>query len=143
MTISQLSIFAENKPGAIAEITDALGKAGVDIRAMSIADTSDFGIFRLIVNHVEDAKKALTDIGCIVTVTPIIAVMIPDNPGALNEILKLFSENDVNVEYMYAFVTMSKQNAYAVIRVEDNDKAIALLEANNIQPVTEEDIAKL
>lgn len=143
MTISQLSIFAENKPGAIAEITDALGKAGVDIRAMSIADTSDFGIFRLIVNHVEEAKKALTDIGCIVTVTPIIAVMIPDNPGALNEILMLFSENGVNVEYMYAFVTMSKQNAYAVIRVEDNEKAIALLKENNIRPVTEEDIAKL
>ena len=143
MTISQLSIFAENKPGAIAEITDALGCAGVDIRSMSIADTSDFGIFRLIVNHVEDAKKALTDIGCIVAVTPVIAVMIPDNPGALSEIIKLFSENNVNVEYMYAFVTMSKQNAYAVIRVEDNDKAITLLSANNIRLVTEEDIAKL
>lgn len=143
MTISQLSIFAENRPGAIAEITDALGSAGVDIRAMSIADTADFGIFRMIVNHVEDAKKALNDIGCIVTVTPVIAIMIPDNPGALNEILKLFTANGVNVEYMYAFVTMSKQNAYAVIRVEDYETAGKLLEANDIKPVTEEDIAKL
>ncbi len=143
MTIRQLAIFAENKPGAIAEITNALGAAGVDIRSMSIADTSDFGIFRMIVNHIDDAKKALTDIGCIVTVTPVIAMMIPDNPGALSEIIKLFSENNVNIEYMYAFVTMSKQNAYAVIRVEDNDKAIELLQANNICLVTEEDIAKL
>ncbi len=143
MTIKQLSVFAENKPGAIAEITDALGAAGVDIRAMSIADTSDFGIFRLIVNHVDDAMKALADIGCIVSVTPIIAVMIPDNPGALNAILKLLSENNVNVEYMYAFVTMSKQNAYAVIRVEDNDSAVKLLTENNIPLVTESDIAKL
>lgn len=143
MTISQLSIFAENKPGAIAEITDALGAAGVDIRAMSIADTSDFGIFRLIVNHIEEAKAALTNIGCIVSVTPIIAVVIPDNPGALNEILKLFSENSVNVEYMYAFVTMSKQNAYAVIRVEDNDSAIKLLTEKGIKLLTDEDIQKL
>ncbi len=143
MTISQLSIFAENKPGAIAEITDALGAAGVDIRAMSIADTSDFGIFRLIVNHAEEAKTALTNIGCIVSVTPVIAVIIPDNPGALNEILKLFSENDVNVEYMYAFVTMSKQNAYAVIRVEDNDSAVKLLTEKGIKLLTDEDIQKL
>lgn len=143
MTINQLSIFAENKPGAIAEIADALGTAGVDIRSMSIADTTDFGIFRMIVSDVDAAKKALTDIGCIVTVTPVIAVMIPDNPGALSEIIKLFSENNVNIEYMYAFVTMSKQNAYAVIRVEDNNKAIELLQANNIRLVTEEDIAKL
>lgn len=143
MTIRQLSIFAENKPGAIAEITNALGAAGVDIRAMSIADTSDFGIFRLIVNHTDAAQAALTDMGCIVSVTPIIAVVIPDNPGALNEILKLFSENHVNVEYMYAFVTMSKQNAYAVIRVEDNDNAIKLLTENGITLLTDEDIQKL
>ena len=110
---------------------------------MSIADTSDFGIFRLIVNHTDDAKKALTDLGCIVSVTPIIAVMIPDDPGALNDILKLFSENEINVEYMYAFVTISKQNAYAVIRVEDNDKAVKLLTEKGIKLLTDEDIQKL
>lgn len=143
MTVNQLSIFAENKPGAISEITNALGAAGVDIRAMSIADSSDFGIFRLIVNHTEDAKKALDEIGCIVTVTPIIAVMIPDNPGALSQILQLFTENDINVEYMYAFVTISKQNAYAVIRVEDNEKAIKLLVDNKIGLLTEDDIKAL
>lgn len=143
MTISQLSIFAENKPGAIAEITNALGTAGVDIRAMSIADTSDFGIFRLIVNHIEDAKEALTKIGCIVSVTPVIAVVIPDSPGALNDILTLFSESNVNVEYMYAFVTMSKQNAYAVIRVEDNESAIKLLQEKGITFLTDEDVKKM
>lgn len=143
MTISQLSIFAENKPGTLAEITHALGAAGVDIRAMSIADTSDFGIFRMIVNHTEEAKEALTKMGCIVSVTQVIAVLIPDSPGALNDILTLFAENGVNLEYMYAFVTMSKQNAYAVLRVEDNDQAIKLLSEKGIQFVSDEDIKAL
>lgn len=143
MTISQLSIFAENKPGTLAEITHALGAAGVDIRAMSIADTSDFGIFRMIVSNTEKAKNALTEIGCIVSVTSVIAVVIPDSPGALNDILTLFADNGVNLEYMYAFVTMSKQNAYAVLRVEDNDKAIELLSKKGIQFVSDEDIKAL
>ena len=143
MTISQLSIFAENKPGTLAEITHALGNAGVDIRAMSIADTSDFGIFRMIVSNTEKAKEALTDIGCIVSVTNVIAVLIPDSPGALNDILTLFADNGVNLEYMYAFVTMSKQNAYAVLRVEDNAQAIELLSKKGIQFVSDEDIKAL
>ncbi len=143
MTISQLSIFAENKPGTLAEITHALGGAGVDIRAMSIADTSDFGIFRMIVSNTEKAKEALTNIGCIVSVTSVIAVLIPDSPGALNDILTLFAESGVNLEYMYAFVTMSKQNAYAVLRVEDNAQAIELLSKKGIQFVSDEDIKAL
>lgn len=143
MTISQLSIFAENKPGTLAEITHALGAAVVDIRAMSIADTSDFGIFRMIVSNTEKAKEALTEIGCIVSITQVIAVVIPDSPGALNDILTLFADNGVNLEYMYAFVTMSKQNAYAVLRVEDNDRAIKLLSEKGIQFVSDEDIKAL
>lgn len=143
MTIRQLSIFAENKPGTLAEITHALGAADVDIRAMSIADTSDFGIFRMIVSNTEKAKDALTEIGCIVSVTNVIAVVIPDSPGALNDILTLFADNGVNLEYMYAFVTMSKQNAYAVLRVEDNDQAIKLLSEKGIQFVSDEDIKAL
>lgn len=143
MTISQLSIFAENKPGTLAEITHALGAAGVDIRAMSIADTSDFGIFRMIVSNTEKAKDALTKIGCIVSITQVIAVVVPDSPGALNDILTMFADNNVNLEYMYAFVTMSKQNAYAVLRVEDNNQAAKLLSEKGIQFVSDEDIKAL
>lgn len=143
MTISQLSIFAENKPGALVEIIDVLGNADIDIRAMSIADTSDFGIMRLIVNDVEKAKKALDEIGCVVSETPVIAAAVSDRPGALADIMKLLAQNGINIEYMYAFVTISKQHAYTVLRVEDNSRAGKILEENGIKLVTKEDIQKL
>ena len=143
MTISQLSIFAENKPGALIEIIEALGNAGIDIRAMSIADTSDFGIMRLIVNDVEKAKKTLDDIGCIVSETPVIAAAISDRPGALTTIMKLLADNNINIEYMYAFITISKQYAYTVLRVEDNDRAGEILTQNGIKLVTKKDIENL
>lgn len=143
MTIRQLSIFAANQPGTLLEITDALGKAGVDIRAMSIADTMDFGIFRLIVDDIEKAKGALADLGCVVSETPVIAAAISDKPGALNEILKLLSENEINVEYMYAFIAVSKQFANVVLRVENNEKAIAILKENGIKLVSDADIQSL
>lgn len=143
MTIRQLSIFAANQPGTLLEITDALGKAGVDIRAMSIADTMDFGIFRLIVDDIEKAKNALADLGCVVSETPVIAAAISDKPGALNEILKLLSVNDINVEYMYAFIAVSKQFANVVLRVENNEKAIAILKENGIKLVSDAEIQSL
>ena len=143
MTIRQLSIFAANQPGTLLEITDALGKAGVDIRAMSIADTMDFGIFRLIVDDIEKAKGALSDLGCVVSETPVIAAAISDQPGALNAILKLLSENEINVEYMYAFIAVSKQFANVVLRVEDNEKAIAILKENGIKLVSDAEIQSL
>lgn len=143
MTISQLSIFAENKPGALVEIINALGNAGIDIRAMSIADTSDFGIMRLIVNDIEKAKTALSEIGCIVSETPVIAAAVSDRPGALTDIMKLLAQNDINIEYMYAFITISKQHAYTVLRVEDNLRAAKILNENGIKLVTKDDIQKL
>ena len=143
MTIRQLSIFAANQPGTLLEITDALGKAGVDIRAMSIADTMDFVIFRLIVDDIEKAKGALSDLGCVVSETPVIAAAISDQPGALNAILKLLSENEINVEYMYAFIAVSKQFANVVLRVEDNEKAIAILKENGIKLVSDAEIQSL
>lgn len=143
MTIRQLSIFAANQPGTLLEITDALGKAGVDIRAMSIADTMDFGIFRLIVNDIEKAKGALSDLGCVVSETPVIAAAISDQPGALNAILKLLSENEINVEYMYAFIAVSKQFANVVFRVENNEKAIEILKENGVKLVSDAEIQSL
>ncbi len=143
MSISQLSIFAENKPGALGEITKELANANIDIRAMSIADTSDFGIFRLIVDNIDKAKKALSDAEFIVSETQVIAAAVPDSPGALTNIMHLLSENGINIEYMYAFVTVSKQHAYVVLRVQDNEAASEILTKNGVALVSDEDIKKL
>ena len=143
MTISQLSIFAENKPGVLVEITNELAKADIDIRAMSIADTSDFGIFRLIVDDTEKAKAALENAGFVVSATKVLAAAVEDSPGALTNIMQLLSEHDINIEYMYAFITVSKKYAYVVLRVQDNESAAKLLLSNNITLVSDEDVKKL
>ena len=143
MLISQLSIFAENKPGILGEITKELGKANVDIRAMSIAASTDFGIFSLIVNDIEKAKKALSDAEFVVSETKVLAVAVPDTPGALTDMMTILSENGINIEYMYAFVTVSKQNAYVVLRVLDNDAAIEILTKNGIKLICNDDIKNL
>ena len=143
MTVSQLSIFVENKAGKLVEITEVLGRAGIDIRAMSIADTQDFGILRLIVSDAEKAKKVLTENGNIVSITKVTAVAVDDKPGALTEVIKLLSDNGVNIEYTYAFITVSGKHACVVLRVEDNDKAIKLLSEHGIKLVCEEDIKNL
>ena len=143
MTVSQLSIFVENKAGKLVEITEVLGRAGIDIRAMSIADTQDFGILRLIVSDAEKAKKVLTENGNIVSITKVTAVAVDDKPGALTEVIKLLSDNGVNIEYMYAFIIVSGKHSCVVLRVEDNDKAIKLLSEHGIKLVCEEDIKNL
>lgn len=143
MAINQLSIFLENKPGTLVLVTEALGRAGIDIRAMSLADTQDFGILRLIVGDSETAKKALTDIGCVVSITQVCVVAISDQPGALTSVTSLLYENGINIEYMYAFLTSRGHSAYVVLRVNDNDRASALLEANGIELATESDIKSL
>ena len=143
MAIKQLSIFVENKKGSLVEIYETLSHAQVDIRAMSIADTQDFGILRLIVSDAEKAAEALKQANCIVSVTDVIGVAISDQAGSLAKVVRLLTDNDVNLEYMYAFITVSKQFAYVVFRVADNDAATALLEANGIKMVTEEDIRNL
>lgn len=143
MTVSQLSIFVENKAGKLVEITEVLGKAGIDIRAMSIADTQDFGILRLIVSDSEKAKKVLTENGNIVSITQVTAVAIDDKPGALTQVIKLLSDNKINIEYMYAFITVSGKHACVVLRVEDNERASDILTEAGIKLVTEGDIKVL
>jgi len=143
MTINQLSVFVENRSGTIYEIIETLGRAGVNIRTMSIADTKDFGIMRLIVNDIESAKKALSENGYVFSETPVIAAAVFDHPGALTDIMKLLSDNEINIEYMYAFVTIKKQHAYAVIRVEDTEKTEKILTENGIRLLTKEDIENL
>lgn len=143
MAIKQLSIFLENKPGALIEITRALGEAHVDIRAMSIADTQDFGILRLIVSNPEAARDLLAELGCVVSITQVVAVAVSDRPGALTEVMCVLSEKEINVEYMYAFLTSKGRSAYVVLRVGDNDKASALLAEAGIELVSESDIKEL
>ncbi len=143
MAINQLSVFVENKKGTILNITKAIAQAGVDIRALSVADTQDFGILRLIVSDAEKAKVALHEENCVVSVTQVIAVSVSDVPGGLHQVLEYLASEDINVEYLYAFITVSGKHAYVVLRVADNDKASKVLADKGITLVTEEDIKAL
>ena len=143
MTISQLSIFAENKPGTIYEITRTIADAGVDIRALSVADTQDFGILRLTVSNIEKARQALNEDNCVVSVTQVIGVAVPDKPGGLADVLKILKDADINVEYVYAFITISGKNACVVLRVGDNEKAVKILKEAGVELLTEDFIKQL
>ncbi|MBW1896110.1 MAG: ACT domain-containing protein [Deltaproteobacteria bacterium] len=133
MRVEQISVFLENRAGRLAEITRVLGEAGVNIRALSLADTSDFGILRLIVSDNDKAKAALKERGFTVGKTNVVAVEVEDNPGGLNRILELLSNQSINVEYMYAFVQHSGENAVIIFRFDDIDGAVKLLVDNNIK----------
>jgi hypothetical protein len=127
MKVEQISVFLENKPGSLAEVTRILGESGVNIRALSLADTKDFGILRLIVNDNEKAREILGRKGLTVRKTEVVAVEVPDRPGGLAEILKVLSEADINVEYLYAFVQQSGENAIIIFRFDETDRAIEVL----------------
>ena len=143
MAIKQLSIFVENREGTLVKVTDAIAKAQVDIRAMSVADTNDFGIFRLIVTDYDKAKAALEDADCFVSITEVVGVAVEDEPGALAKVVQVLADNNINIEYMYAFITVSKKYAYVVLRVADNDAAEQILVQNGVKLVSEDDIASL
>ncbi len=127
MKVEQISIFLENRPGALEGVTKVISDAKINIRALSLADTSDFGILRLIVNDVETARKILKEKGYTVKRTEVVAVEVPDRPGGLHSIMQALSDKGINVEYMYAFVERSGQNAIIIFRFEPIDKAIAVL----------------
>ena len=143
MAVKQLSIFVENKEGKLVTITDAIANAKIDIRAMSVADTQDFGIFRLIVTDPEKAKEALESSGCFVSITQVVGVDIPDEPGSLAKVLNILARHNINIEYMYAFITISKKNASVVLRVADNEKAEAILKENGIKLLEESEISAI
>ncbi len=140
MAIKQLSIFIENREGTLVTVTDAIARAGVDIRAMSVADTQDFGIFRLIVTDIEKAKAELEDSNCFVSITNVVGVAVNDEPGSLAKVIRILADNNINIDYMYAFITVSRKYAYVVLRVEDNAVAEKILTENGIRLVTEDDI---
>jgi hypothetical protein len=127
MKVEQISIFIENKSGRLAEVTQVLGEAGVNIRALSLADTSDFGILRLIVDETDRAKTVLKEHGFTVNKTEVVAVQVPDRPLGLHGILKVLDQAKVNVEYMYAFVDRCGENAVIIFRFDSPGEAIEVL----------------
>ena len=127
MKAEQISVFIENKSGRLADVTRVLGEAGVNIRALSLADTSDFGILRLIVNDREVAKSILKENGFTVSKTEVVAVEVEDRPGGLYRILQKLDSEGINVEYMYAFVERLSENAVIIFRFDETEKAIQVL----------------
>ena len=140
MAINQISIFVENRAGRLADITALLADNEIDIRALSIADTSDYGILRLIVNDPAKAEKVLKAEGMTASATQVLAVAIPNEPGGFSKAIKVLADNNISVEYAYAFITPQIGKAYVIIRVEDNDKAAEILKAEGISNISQEDI---
>jgi hypothetical protein len=132
MKVKQISVFLENRAGRLAEVTTILGREGINIRALSLADTSDFGILRLIVNDPLKAARVLREAGFTLGETEVLAVEVPDRPGGLGEILSLLHAAGMNVEYMYAFVERSSDNAVIIFRFDDLDQAIRVLQEKGV-----------
>ena len=127
MTAVQISVFLENKSGRLAELTRALADAGVNVRALSLAETIDYGVLRLIVDRADDARQALAKAGFTVTETEVIAVELTDRPGGLAEVVELLTRDGLNIEYCYAFVAKRGDNAVVILRIDDAAKAIRTL----------------
>ncbi len=140
MFVKQLSIFVENKNGRIQTIIDTLSASGVNISALSIADTTDFGILRMIVDSPDKAREALREIGVISKCTDVIAVYIDDKTGGLAEVLRVVSHEGVGIEYMYAFLGRVEGKAIMVLKADDPEKAVAVLKADGIELATDETI---
>lgn len=144
MSIKQISVFVENKPGALYAMTGVLARHNIDMRALSLAETKDFGIVRIIVDNLYDATTVLKDAGYIHSITPVLGVAIPDTPGGLNKVLQVLTDAQVNVEYMYAFLGgKDTEHAYMIFRVEDPAAATAALASRGISVVEQEEIESI
>ncbi len=143
MKVNQLSVFIENKSGRLADVTRALARNSVNIRALSIADTIDYGLLRLIVNDPVAAKNALAREDFTVTLTEVLAIEVPDKPGGLAGIIDILAEAGLNIEYMYAFVGTSGENAIVVFRIEKVDEAITILQSKGVRILTGEELHSL
>ena len=143
MLIKQISIFVENKPGRLNSFTKLLKDNDIDIRALSIADTKDFGILRLIVNKPELACEVLKGADCTVSITNVIAIGINDKPGGLADAMDCLYRANISVEYMYAFITKTSDQAYVILRVENNDKALEALQDENFTILTGKEVYEM
>ncbi|MFQ9985660.1 MAG: acetolactate synthase [Lachnospiraceae bacterium] len=143
MTINQLSVFVENKIGSLVDVTKTLYENEIDMRTLSVAETPDFGVLRAIVNDPEKTARLLTDAGYVCKLTPVLAVAIDDRPGGMYRVLQTLEQHSINLEYTYAFVTRTTDTAYMVLRVADNEKAIQVLQEQNIRLVSAQEVFKL
>jgi len=143
MRVKQISIFLENRAGRLDEVAELLGEKKINIRALSLADTSDFGILRLIVNKPDLAYEALQEAGFTTRFTEVIAVEVPDRPGGLASVLKIFRDVNLNVEYLYAFVEKRAQGAVVIFRIEELDRALGVLQQKEVKLLTGEEVYKL
>lgn len=143
MTAKQVAIFLENRAGRLADVTALLGENGVNIRALSLADTADFGILRLIVNDPDRAVALLKKAGLTVRETEVVAAEVPDRPGGLAGLLRLLSAENINVEYMYAFVRSPAESAIMIFRFDDTARALRVLERNGVRILPGKDLYRL
>ena len=136
MTIHQISVFLENRAGQLSEITSILAQQGIDLRAINIAETSDYGVLRLIANKPQEAASVLLEHGFILSMTPVVAVSVPDEPGGLAAGLQIFAKENIDVEYMYSVFGQVNGRAHMIFRVADTDHLVGILEANGIHPIS-------
>ena len=143
MAIKQLTVFIQNKKGTVVSVTNILSKNNINLRALSIAETQDFGILRLIVNDEKAAEAVLSENGYLIKVIDVVGVKIGDEPGKLTAALDVLDKEDINVEYLYAFMARTEKHAYVVLRVEDNAVAEKALTGAGFKMISEADINKL
>lgn len=141
--IRQISVFVENRPGRLLEVVEILGKYKINIKALSLADSSDFGIVRLVVKGADEAIKILKENGFTTAETNIIACMIDDQPGALANVLRILADNQINIEYMYGFASPIEGKAVMVFKFSETEKAEKILSENNIQMLSQEEIREI
>ena len=143
MAIKQLTVFIQNKKGTVVSVTEILAKNDINLRALSIAETQDFGILRLIVSDEAKAEKVLRENGYLIKIIDVVGVKIGDAPGKLTAALDVLDKANINVEYLYAFMARTEKHAYVVLRVEDNEEAESILTSAGFKMISEADINKL
>jgi hypothetical protein len=138
--VYQISVFLENRAGQFAEITTVLAENDVDLRAVSIAETADYGVLRMIVDDRTKAADILMQHGYLLSMTPVLVIAVPDQPGGVAPVLAKLAEGDMDIEYMYSLFTHNEGKAYIVFRVADSEKFISLLESHGMTPATDEEL---
>lgn len=140
MALKQVSVFLENKEGRLYEVAKLLGDAGINMRALSVAETADYGVVRMIVDRPDEAIRVLKEEGFTVSATDVIGVVVPDEPGGLARVLEILKNSGINVEYLYCFVTPLAGKAVDVMRVENLQKAESVLNQHGLQMITQEEL---
>ena len=140
MSVHQISVFLENRAGQLAEITSVLADNGVDLRAISIAETADYGVLRMIVDNAEKTTGILLNHGYILSMTPVLVMEVPDTPGGLAPVLAVLAEGEIDIEYMYSLFTHREGKAYMVFRVAEEERFLSLLSTHNMIPATAEEL---